>query len=204
MPSGFVYVLINTEYDGFVKVGKTTRPPVERAEELSRSSGVVGTFEVFFEAKCNDIDHIEYLVHQALRKHRRQKNREFFNVSPDRAAQTIRKCILLVEDDSNEIFPSGDFEGESEVPLQDDNGFESLEATGCEGLETKGSEQGFSLFGDVPWPKISNQTPRGFHTRSVSKRCPRCGSIYSQTLARGETIVRSPCCLVASDTGTSW
>jgi hypothetical protein len=45
MPDGYVYVLINTEYDGFVKVGKTTRPPVERAEELSRSSGLHLTFD---------------------------------------------------------------------------------------------------------------------------------------------------------------
>ena len=45
---GWVYALINRSYDGLVKIGKTTRHPSERAEELSSASGVPTPFTVAF------------------------------------------------------------------------------------------------------------------------------------------------------------
>lgn len=38
--TGLVYVLINPSMEGLIKVGKTTRNPKERADELSKVTGV--------------------------------------------------------------------------------------------------------------------------------------------------------------------
>jgi hypothetical protein len=72
---GYIYV---TAHTGNLKIGKTTKDPIQRAAELSSASGVIGRFEVYYSVECGDIDHAEALTHQALKKYRTQSNREFF------------------------------------------------------------------------------------------------------------------------------
>jgi T5orf172 domain len=49
MTSGYVYILINTSFDGMIKVGRTTRDPQERARELSWATGIPTPFRVAYE-----------------------------------------------------------------------------------------------------------------------------------------------------------
>lgn len=45
---GFLYVLANSAMPNMVKVGKTTRSSLERAEELSRATGLPTPFIVIY------------------------------------------------------------------------------------------------------------------------------------------------------------
>jgi hypothetical protein len=108
MQKGYIYVLTNTVHTGNVKIGKTTKDPIQRAAELSSASGVIGRFEVYSFEECGDIDHAEALTHQALKKYRTQSNREFFAIPADMATKIIIKCVSLIEDiDNVENFGSG-------------------------------------------------------------------------------------------------
>jgi T5orf172 domain len=60
MQKGYICVLTNTHNTGNVKIGKTTKHPIQRAAELS-STGVIGRFEVYYAVECGDIDHAEAL-----------------------------------------------------------------------------------------------------------------------------------------------
>ncbi|MGP8777143.1 GIY-YIG nuclease family protein [Pseudomonas aeruginosa] len=52
---GFVYVLTSPAMPGLYKVGATTRSPRQRAEELSRGTGVPHEFEVAFYAEVQEL-----------------------------------------------------------------------------------------------------------------------------------------------------
>ena len=54
MSSGYLYVLANSSIPGLVKIGKTTRLPSERADELSRVTGVATPFIVVYEDYFDD------------------------------------------------------------------------------------------------------------------------------------------------------
>jgi hypothetical protein len=80
MAAGYVYVLANSSMPGLVKVGKTTRLPSERADELSGVTGVATPFIVVYEEHFEDCDAVEAHVHTALTENglRLSENREFF------------------------------------------------------------------------------------------------------------------------------
>ncbi|WP_075793750.1 GIY-YIG nuclease family protein [Massilia putida] len=78
---GYLYVLANSAMPGLVKVGKTTRTPSERAEELSGVTGLPTPFIVVYEQLFDDCSAAEQFVHTLLesRGFRVSTNREFFN-----------------------------------------------------------------------------------------------------------------------------
>ena len=51
MAQGFVYILVNPAFPGYIKVGKTTKTPEERAKELSAATGVPTPFIVAYDAR---------------------------------------------------------------------------------------------------------------------------------------------------------
>ena len=70
---GFVYILINPAFTGFVKVGKTIKEPEVRARELSSGSGVPAPYAVAWDALVTDCGQVEKLIHQQL-AHVRSRN----------------------------------------------------------------------------------------------------------------------------------
>ncbi len=92
MPAGYVYVLVNSSMPGLVKVGKTTKDPIERAGELSGVTGVATPFVLVFKQFCNDCNAAELQIHRALevRGHRISSGREFFRAE---ANDVIRLVI---------------------------------------------------------------------------------------------------------------
>ncbi len=79
--SGHVYVLINPSLDGLLKIGKTTRAPIDRAKELSSSTGVPTPFVVAYDAYFPDCSKAEQYVHVKLESkgYRLSPNKEFFD-----------------------------------------------------------------------------------------------------------------------------
>ncbi len=64
--AGYIYVLVNSAMPGLVKVGKTARDPVGRAQELSGATGVAAPFMVVFEQVFVDCDAAESAIHRSL------------------------------------------------------------------------------------------------------------------------------------------
>lgn len=91
MEQGWVYVLVNGSIPGCVKVGRTTKPPVERAAELSAATGVATPFLLVFEQLFEDCALAEQRVHAEFdrRGERVAPNREFFRTSPAEAVRVI-------------------------------------------------------------------------------------------------------------------
>lgn len=91
MASGYVYVLANSSMPGLVKIGKTTRLPSERADELSGVTGVATPFIVVYEDYFDDCDAAESFVHTklAINGLRLSENREFFRASVSDVVKTL-------------------------------------------------------------------------------------------------------------------
>ena len=83
---GYVYIMINPSYKDLVKIGKTTKEPELRANELSSPTGVATPFIVVYKRLFNNCDKAERLVHSILTEqgYRVNNSREFFSISiPD-------------------------------------------------------------------------------------------------------------------------
>ncbi len=96
MEQGFIYVLVNSSYPGLAKVGKTTRPPAERAAELSGVTGVPTPFVLAYDQAFADCHAAERAIHAELDRRglRVAPNREFFRG----AASDIIRLILETGD----------------------------------------------------------------------------------------------------------
>ena len=88
---GFIYVLINPSLDGLVKIGKTTRSPVNRVNELSSATGVPTPFQLVYWAEFSDCDSAERVLHNIFteRGARVSDNREFFRVQAHEAITAV-------------------------------------------------------------------------------------------------------------------
>lgn len=91
MARGFVYILINPAIPGYIKIGKTTKAPEERAKELSAATGVPTPFIVAYDATFADCDEAETRIHTLLESRgiSRTPDREFF-------AMNLREAIAVV------------------------------------------------------------------------------------------------------------
>lgn len=88
---GFIYVLSNKSMPGLVKIGKTTRSPINRAKELY-TSGVLMPFHVEYAVYSPDVDTLEADIHDDLADQRESHSREFFRVD---VAVAIQKLLRL-------------------------------------------------------------------------------------------------------------
>lgn len=96
MSKGYIYVLANSSMPELVKIGKTTRQPRDRAQELSKVTGVPTPFIVVYEKLVEDPDAVESFVHEVLARkgYKVAENREFFS-SP--VAEVIDAIIQAID-----------------------------------------------------------------------------------------------------------
>lgn len=96
---GYIYVLENPAMPQIHKIGKTTRDPFARAEELSASTGIPTAFVLVFQQSFNDCHKAEKKIHASLtaRQGRLSNSREFFTTSLKDIIQLIQEVKL--EDD---------------------------------------------------------------------------------------------------------
>lgn len=75
---GFVYCLANDSFPGLYKIGCTERSPQQRADDLSRSTGVPSEFIVLGYIECDNFQIVERDIHRRLEAYRPNGRREFF------------------------------------------------------------------------------------------------------------------------------
>ena len=80
--SQYIYILLNPALKNLVKIGRTSRTPEERAQELSAATGVPQPFIVAYESLVSDGVVAESLIHAELSRdgYRLNEAREFFEV----------------------------------------------------------------------------------------------------------------------------
>lgn len=81
MSKGYVYILTNPSMPGLVKIGKTTRSPEGRANELYQT-GVPTPFKVEAKIYSPDCDDLETTLHEQYSERRVSAAREFFRADP--------------------------------------------------------------------------------------------------------------------------
>lgn len=91
MEHGWIYVLVNSSIPGLVKVGRTTRSPLERVAELSAATGVPTPFVLAFDQDFEDCIAAEHSVHAELERRglRIAANREFFRGPPAEIVRVV-------------------------------------------------------------------------------------------------------------------
>jgi len=87
----WVYILSNPTIPGYLKIGFTDLTPERRAEQLSRSTGVVLPFKVEWAFHCFNAEQLEKELHRHLEGLRINSNREFFDLTVNEAKEVIIK-----------------------------------------------------------------------------------------------------------------
>lgn len=90
---GFVYVLTNPAMPGMVKVGQSGLLAEDRARVLN-TTGVPLPYTVEHRTLTSYPVAVERRAHELLDGHRVNPKREFFAVTPQRAADAVRQAIL--------------------------------------------------------------------------------------------------------------
>lgn len=103
---GFVYCLSNESMPGLYKIGYTTRSPMQRAEELSRSTGVPTHFDVWFYLETQNPAQVEKRIHDEMARYRTNECREFFSVDD----REIFALFELIDDCQGCIAQSYDYQ----------------------------------------------------------------------------------------------
>jgi hypothetical protein len=97
MNDGFVYVLSNESIPFMVKIGRTSKHPLQRANEL-QSTGVASPFKLEFAVYSSESISLEFEIHRQLDGLRYSKNREFFKIDPDVAIERILSILARTFD----------------------------------------------------------------------------------------------------------
>lgn len=90
-----VYILVNKDMPGLIKIGHTSGTAGERARKLSQSTSVPSPFEVVHEILCDQAKQLERTMHTQLAQYRRPR-REFFECSVEYAISLLEHCHLNV------------------------------------------------------------------------------------------------------------
>ncbi len=100
--AGHVYILTNAAFRArCVKIGKTTRDPETRANELSNHTGIPVAFNVAYSIETSDCHTLEKIVHAHLAKKRINQRREFFEIEVNEAIAVLEKLAKEVEKQSS-------------------------------------------------------------------------------------------------------
>ena len=83
---GWIYIMKRAR-ENALKIGKTSRTPEERAEELSATTGVSTPYVVVHSREVKNMDECEKKVHKKLSKYRYRK--EFFDIDVKTAIEVV-------------------------------------------------------------------------------------------------------------------
>jgi hypothetical protein len=104
---GYVYILTNSALKAdYLKIGMTTRTSEERADEISRGTGVVCPYQVAYEEQVSDCKAVERVLHQLLADHRVQSSREFFYLPLKDAIKIVRQVAKASRKDTRDSSPT--------------------------------------------------------------------------------------------------
>ena len=86
-----VYVLENPSMPGILKIGYTKGDPNDRADKLSKATGVPTPYKVVFSYNCFNGERIERATHKHFQNQRINNDREFFSTSVEEAQKVINE-----------------------------------------------------------------------------------------------------------------
>jgi hypothetical protein len=90
MAQGYIYILVNPSLKkSLLKIGRTSRDPEIRSDEISQGTGIPMPYYVAYSHKVLDCEHAEKLVHEKLESCRINDSREFFELPLSEAISTI-------------------------------------------------------------------------------------------------------------------
>ena len=121
MSWGFVYILWNESMPGLYKIGRTSRSPHARAEELSGATGVPTPFNVAFHAESPDHEQLEIDIHEHFSHCRVNGGREFFALESLREAMAflVLRSYSLCLVSEEVMMVSGELSGSGEFNFQE-------------------------------------------------------------------------------------
>ena len=90
-----VYILVNKDMPGLIKIGHTSGAASGRAKKLSQSTSVPSPFEVVYEIPCDQAKQLERTMHIQLAQYRRPR-REFFECSVEYAISLLEYYHLNI------------------------------------------------------------------------------------------------------------
>ena len=90
VPTEYVYVLVNKSMPDMVKIGMTVREVEERAKEISGATGVPTPFKLEYIFRCSNGMELESEIHRHLKEFRPNNQREFFDISLDKAMEAVK------------------------------------------------------------------------------------------------------------------
>ena len=85
---GVVYVIVNSAFENYVKIGKTTNLQ-QRLRSLDNTS-VPLPFRCLYAVEVDDENHVEHLLHQVFADHGTRTTREFFEVDAQRVIAAMK------------------------------------------------------------------------------------------------------------------
>lgn len=86
----WVYIMSNASMPGLLKIGMTTTSPQQRNRELGSATGVPTPFKLEYSLEVSNAVYVERAIHTALRDHRVNHRREFFEVDLKTAIRAIK------------------------------------------------------------------------------------------------------------------
>ena len=90
MSKGFIYIISNEAMPNYYKIGKTERDVKKRIDELFWTNVPV-PFDIVYACEVNDMDTIEKHIHSVFSDKRINKNREFFEIDPDKVIEVLER-----------------------------------------------------------------------------------------------------------------
>lgn len=87
----WVYVLSNPTMPGLLKIGSTSKSPVERAKEISRGTGVPMPYDVIYAFRCFNALRLELELHKYFKQYRTNNQKEFFRMDLDEVKAGINE-----------------------------------------------------------------------------------------------------------------
>ncbi len=90
---GWIYIMRNRAFrDPLLKIGKTRRPPTQRAAELGAATAVPEGFELIYFVHISDRHEAEAMVHRELAQFRKSSSKEFFTAPLARALAALDRA----------------------------------------------------------------------------------------------------------------
>ena len=86
-----VYILENPSMPGILKIGYTKSDPNDRADQLSKGTGIPTPYKVVYSYNCFNGERIERAVHKHFKKQRINNDRELVSVARKEAKEGSKK-----------------------------------------------------------------------------------------------------------------
>ena len=87
---GWVYIMRNRAFrEPLLKIGKSSRPPMQRAAELGKETAAPEGFDLVYFIHARDHHSAEAQAHRELASYRKSKSKEFFTAPLPLAVRTL-------------------------------------------------------------------------------------------------------------------